>query len=85
MLYARNARSREKPEISYGKINQMKALAVTQAYFDAWNRRNPDGIMEVFTEGGTYSDPTVGRGISREATANYAKGLGARIFSAAIG
>jgi len=53
----------------------MKALAVAQGYFDAWNHRNADGIIEAFTEGGTYSDPTVGQGISREATAEYAKGL----------
>jgi steroid delta-isomerase-like uncharacterized protein len=53
----------------------MKALAVAQRYFDAWNHRDADGIIEAFTEGGTYSDPTVGRGISREATGNYARGL----------
>jgi hypothetical protein len=48
----------------------MKALALAQTYFDAWNRRHTDRIMEVFTEGGTYCDPTVGQGISREGTAN---------------
>jgi cytochrome c peroxidase len=53
----------------------MKALAVAQSYFDAWNHRKADGIIEAFAEGGTYSDPTVGQGISREATANYARGL----------
>jgi steroid delta-isomerase-like uncharacterized protein len=53
----------------------MNALAVAQGYFDAWINRDADGIIAVFTEGGTYSDPTVGQGISREATADYAKGL----------
>jgi hypothetical protein len=64
-----------KPEILYGKINQMNALAVAQSYFDAWTHRDADGIIAAFTKGGTYSDPTVGQGISREATADYARGL----------
>ena len=62
-------------EISYGKINQMNALAVAQSYFDAWTHRDADGIIAAFAEGGTYSDPTVGQGISREAAADYARGL----------
>ena len=53
----------------------MKALTVAQGYFDVWNQRNADGIIAAFAEGGTYSDPTVGQGVSREATANYARGL----------
>ena len=53
----------------------MNALAVAQGYFDAWTHRDADGIIAAFTEGGTYSDPSVGQGISREATANYARGL----------
>jgi len=68
-------RTQGKPWNLLPKINQMKALAVAQGYFDAWNHRNADGIIEAFTEGGTYSDPAVGQGISREATANYARGL----------
>ena len=63
---------RGKPEIPHRKINQMNALAVAQSYFDAWIHRDADGIIAAFTEGGTYSDPTIGQGISREATADYA-------------
>jgi steroid delta-isomerase-like uncharacterized protein len=64
-----------KREFSDREINQMNALAVAQSYFDAWIHRDADGIIAAFTEGGTYSDPTVGQGISREATADYARGL----------
>jgi steroid delta-isomerase-like uncharacterized protein len=53
----------------------MNALAVAQSYFDAWTHRDADGIIAAFTEGGTYSDPTVAQGISPEATADYARGL----------
>ncbi|MFZ0712346.1 MAG: ester cyclase [Terrimicrobiaceae bacterium] len=53
----------------------MNALAVAQRYFDAWIHRDADGIVDIFTEDGTYSDPTAGDCISREATSAYAKGL----------
>jgi steroid delta-isomerase-like uncharacterized protein len=53
----------------------MNVLAVAQRYFDAWIRRDADGIIAAFTEGGTYSDPTAGQGLSRNATADYARGL----------
>jgi steroid delta-isomerase-like uncharacterized protein len=56
-------------------INQMNALAVAQRYFDAWINRDADAIIAAFAEGGTYSDPTAGQKISREATAGYARGL----------
>ena len=39
----------------------MNALAVAQRYFDAWIHRDADGIIAVFTEDGTYSDPTAGQ------------------------
>lgn len=39
----------------------MNALAVAQSYFDAWIHRDADGIIAAFTEGGTYSDPTIGQ------------------------
>ena len=53
----------------------MNALAVAQRYFDAWIHRDADGIIAVFTEDGTYSDPTAGQGLRRGATADYARGL----------
>jgi steroid delta-isomerase-like uncharacterized protein len=53
----------------------MDALAVAQRYFDAWIHRDADGILAVFTEAGTYSDPTAGQGLRRQATADYARRL----------
>jgi steroid delta-isomerase-like uncharacterized protein len=57
------------------KIDQMKAQQVAQGYFDAWNHRNTEGIIASFADGGTYSDPAAGQGLTREATAEYANGL----------
>src|SRR5712692_2398478 len=37
----------------------MNPLEVVHTYCDAWNRRDPAAIVATFTEGGTYSDPTV--------------------------
>ncbi len=37
----------------------MNPLDVVHTYFDAWNRRDPAAIVATFTEGGTYSDPSV--------------------------
>ncbi len=38
----------------------MGSLEVAQRYFDAWNRRDPAGVVELFTAGGTYADPAAG-------------------------
>ena len=53
----------------------MDALEVAQRYFDSWIHRDADGILAVFTEAGTYSDPTAGQGLRRQATADYARRL----------
>jgi steroid delta-isomerase-like uncharacterized protein len=53
----------------------MKALQVAKGYFDAWNHRDTKGIIASFVDGGTYSDPAAGPGLTREATAEYANGL----------
>ena len=50
-------------------------LAVAQRYFEAWNRRDPDGIVQTFAEGGTYSDPTSGGELTGAAIGAYAGGL----------
>lgn len=49
-------------------------LRVAQAYFDAWNARDADGIVATFAEGGTYSDSGV-QGLSGAAIADYARRL----------
>lgn len=53
----------------------MNAMQVAQRYFDAWNRRDAEGILATFADGGTYSDPSAGEGLRGEAIAVYAKGL----------
>src|SRR5438067_1347599 len=50
-------------------------LAAAQRYFEAWNRRDPDAIVAVFAEGGTYSDPTSGGELTGPAIGAYAAGL----------
>jgi steroid delta-isomerase-like uncharacterized protein len=35
------------------------SLAPAQAYFDAWNARDPEAVAAAFAEDGTYTDPTV--------------------------
>lgn len=69
------SRTEENLKFPDREINQMDALALAQSYFDAWTHRDADGIVAAFTETGTYSDPMVGQGITREATADYARGL----------
>lgn len=48
---------------------------VANAYFDAWNRHDAEGIVETFASGGTYSDPTTGGDLTGEAIGRYAAGL----------
>ena len=50
-------------------------MDVAQAYFAAWNRRDPEGIVSTFMPGGTYSDPAAGEGLTGAAIAAYAAGL----------
>jgi steroid delta-isomerase-like uncharacterized protein len=51
----------------------MDAMQVAQRYFDAWNCRDAEAIVSSFAEGGTYSDPSAGQGLAREAIAAYAR------------
>ena len=53
----------------------MALVDVAQRYFDAWNRRDPAAIVAAFAEGGTYSDPAAGQGLTGQAIAAYAGGL----------
>ena len=50
-------------------------MDVAQGYLDAWNRHDPPAITAAFAEGGTYSDPVAGQGLSGTAIAEYAAGL----------
>ena len=53
----------------------MQPLAIAQQYFDAWNRHDADGIVVLFAEAGTYSDPTTGGPLQGPAIGAYAAGL----------
>lgn len=51
-----------------------EAGSVAQKYFDAWNRRDAAGIVSMFAEGGTYTDP-LAPALTGEAIGTYARGL----------
>jgi steroid delta-isomerase-like uncharacterized protein len=53
----------------------MNAIEVVKRYFDAWNRHDADAIVALFAEGGTYSNPIAGQGLTGQAIARFAKGL----------
>jgi steroid delta-isomerase-like uncharacterized protein len=56
-------------------INIMNAIEVAQRYIDAWNRHDADAIVASFAEGGTYNNPDAGQGLTRQAIADFAKGV----------
>ncbi len=53
-------------------------LEVAQRYFDAWDRHDPEGIVAIFAEKGTYADPTTGGELAGAAIGEYAR----RLFTA---
>jgi steroid delta-isomerase-like uncharacterized protein len=53
----------------------MSIPKVVQDYFGAWNRHDAEAIIATFAEGGTYSDPSAGKGLEGNAIAAYAEGL----------
>jgi len=53
----------------------MSAPEAAKQYFDAWNRRSPEGIVDSIQPGGSYEDPLTGGPLSRPASAQYAGGL----------
>src|SRR5688500_7028039 len=54
----------------------LTSLAHVHRYFQAWNDRDPAGVVASFAEGGTYIDPNVpGPPLSGPALAAYAQGL----------
>jgi steroid delta-isomerase-like uncharacterized protein len=46
-----------------------------KAYFDAWDSRDTDAILNTLTADGTYSDPVGGENLSGQAYADYANTL----------
>jgi steroid delta-isomerase-like uncharacterized protein len=56
----------------------MDPIAVANAYFDGWNRRDPEAVLATMASNGTYTDPGTSGPLSGEAFAGYMK----RLFSA---
>jgi steroid delta-isomerase-like uncharacterized protein len=52
----------------------MPAKAIIDAYFQAFNRHNPDAVAALFSSRGTYVDPAVSSGIKGEALKGYLRG-----------
>jgi steroid delta-isomerase-like uncharacterized protein len=57
------------------EIKTMNAIEVVKRYVDAWNRHDADAIVALFVEGGTYSNPVAGQGLTGQAIAGFAKGV----------
>ena len=57
------------------KIKTMNTIEVVKRYADAWHRHDADAIVALFVEGGTYSNPDVGQGLTGQAIADFAKGV----------
>ena len=53
----------------------MNAIEVVKRYAEAWDRHDADAIVALFVEGGTYSNPDAGQGLTGQAIADFAKGL----------
>src|SRR5918992_4165187 len=53
----------------------MEAANVSQEYFEAWNRRDPEAIAATFADGDTYIDPNVPEWLTGRDIAEYAAGL----------
>jgi hypothetical protein len=56
-----------------------KATEVTRRYHDAWNGRDANALVSIFTKDGTFCNPETYPGISGEALVNFVKGLWAAI------
>ena len=51
----------------------MAAIEVVKRYAEAWHRHDVDAIVALFVEGGTYSNPDAGQGLTGQAIADFAK------------
>jgi steroid delta-isomerase-like uncharacterized protein len=53
----------------------MNAIEVVRRYNQAWGGRDANAIVQLFADGGTYSNPHAGQGLTGEAIANWAKAV----------
>ena len=63
------------PSAHVTRNHAMNAIEVVRRYNQAWNGRDANAIVALFAEGGTYSNPHAGQGLTVEAIANYAKAV----------
>lgn len=52
----------------------MSATSVIQAYFEAFNRHDPQAVSGLFAKGGRYTDPAVIAGVEGAALESYLQG-----------
>jgi len=48
---------------------------VIEAYFAAWDAHDPQAVVALFADGGSYEDPVTGSPLTGDAIGEYAKGL----------
>jgi predicted ester cyclase len=53
----------------------MNAIEVVKRYNKAWNDHDAGALPVLFDQGGTYSNPHAGQGLTGEAIVNYAKAV----------
>ena len=52
----------------------MSARTVMEAYFDAFNKHDPEAVAALFAGGGKYVDPAVSMGVKGKALKDYLRG-----------
>jgi steroid delta-isomerase-like uncharacterized protein len=57
------------------EIKTVNAIEVVKRHFDAWNRHDADAIVALFADGGTYSNPMAGQGLTSQAISGFAQGV----------
>jgi steroid delta-isomerase-like uncharacterized protein len=60
-----------------GSTAQPNAVAMAQAYMQAWNDHDGAAVVATFADGGTYVDPTLPGPVGGQALADYVAGLAA--------
>ena len=63
------------PSAHVTRNHAMNPIEVVRRYNQAWNGRDANAIVQLFAEGGTYSNPHAGQGLTGEAIGNYAKAV----------
>jgi steroid delta-isomerase-like uncharacterized protein len=58
-----------------GDVGTVSPLEVARRYFDGWNRRDSNAVLETMASGGTYSDPQTGGPLGGQAFREYMDGL----------